>query len=143
MAAGGVNVGLGTDGAASNNRLDLFEEMRLAALIAKGAAQDPTALSAMSAVEMATLGGARALGLDETIGSLEAGKAADMIAVAFDSPEMTPMFDPFSHLVYAAGRADVTHAWTAGECILDNRRLVLCDLPGVLRAALRWQEKLK
>ncbi len=143
MLAAGINVGLGTDGAASNNRLDLFEEMRLAALLAKGSTFDPTALSAATAVEMATLGGARMLGLEDTIGSLEPGKCADMIAVAFDSPEMSPMSDPYSHLVYAAGRADVTHAWTAGNCILDNRRLTQCDLPAILRTAQRWQEKLK
>ncbi|MEO8133487.1 MAG: TRZ/ATZ family hydrolase [Betaproteobacteria bacterium] len=142
-AAGGVNVALGTDGAASNNRLDLFEEMRLAALLAKGAKLDPTALPAATVVEMATLGGARCLGLDETIGSIEPGKAADLIAVSFDSPEMSPMFDPYSHLVYAAGRADVTHVWVAGACILDDRRLTQCDLPAVLRTAQHWQEKLR
>jgi 5-methylthioadenosine/S-adenosylhomocysteine deaminase len=141
--AAGINIGLGTDGAASNNRLDLFGEMRLAALLAKGAAQDPTVLPAARAVEMATLGGARALGMDDVIGSLEPGKAADIIAVGADTPELTPLFDANSHLVYAAGRADVTHAWVAGQCVLDDRRLTQCDLQAVLRAARHWQEKLK
>jgi 5-methylthioadenosine/S-adenosylhomocysteine deaminase len=143
MLARGINVALGTDGAASNNRLDLFEEMRLAALLAKGATQDPTTLPAYKAVEMATLGGARALGLDAAIGSVEIGKSADLIAVAVASPELMPMFDPYSHLVYAAGRADVRYAWVAGECILDDRQLTRCDLPAILRLAQHWQEKLK
>ena len=100
-------------------------------------------LPAHQAVEMATLGGARALGLDAAIGSLEIGKAADMIAVAVASPELSPIFDPCSHLVYAAGRADVSHAWVAGDCILDDRQLTHCDLPAILRLAQHWQEKLK
>jgi 5-methylthioadenosine/S-adenosylhomocysteine deaminase len=143
MLSQGINVGLGTDGAASNNRLDLFEEMRLAALLAKGVTQDATTMPAHKAVEMATLGGARALGLETAIGSLEIGKAADMIAVAVASPELSPIFEPYSHLVYAAGRADVSHAWVAGDCILDNRQLSHCDLPAILRLAQHWQEKLK
>jgi 5-methylthioadenosine/S-adenosylhomocysteine deaminase len=143
MLARGINVALGTDGAASNNRLDLFEEMRIAALLAKGITQDATSLPACQAVEMATLGGARALGLDGVIGSIEIGKSADMIAVAVSSPELVPIFDPCSHLVYAAGRADVSHAWVAGNCILDDRHLTQCDLPAILRLARHWQEKLK
>ena len=143
MVRGGINVALGTDGAASNNRLDLFAEMRLAALLAKGATLDPTTLPARRVVEMATLGGARALGLDATIGSIEIGKSADVVAVAVNSPEMSPMFDAHSHLVYAAGRADVSHAWVAGNCILDNRQLVQCDMPAILRLAGYWQEKLR
>ena len=143
MLARGINVALGTDGAASNNRLDLFEEMRIAALLAKGITQDATTLPAHTAVEMATLGGARALGLEAAIGSLEVGKSADMIAVAVASPELSPIFDPYSHLVYSAGRADVSYAWVAGECILDDRQLTRCDLPAILRLAHHWQEKLK
>jgi 5-methylthioadenosine/S-adenosylhomocysteine deaminase len=143
MLAKGINVGLGTDGAASNNRLDLFEEMRIAALLAKGVTQDATSLPAYRAVEMATLGGARVLGLDAAIGSVEIGKCADLIAVAVTSPELSPLFDPYSHLVFAAGRADVTHTWVAGECIFDDRQLTLCDLPAILRLAQHWQERLK
>ena len=143
MLSRGINVALGNDGAASNNRLDLFEEMRLAALLAKGVTQDATTLPARVAVEMATLGGARALGLDTTIGSVEVGKSADLVAVAIACPELSPLFEPYSHLVYAAGRADVTHSWVAGECILDNRRLTQCDLAAILRLALYWQEKLR
>jgi 5-methylthioadenosine/S-adenosylhomocysteine deaminase len=143
MLARGINIALGTDGAASNNRLDLFEEMRIAALLAKGITQDATTLPARMAVEMATLGGARALGLEAAIGSVEIGKSADLIAVRITSPELSPIFDPYSHLVYAAGRADVSHAWVAGDCILDDRRLTYCDLPAILRLARHWQEKLR
>lgn len=111
----GVNVGLGTDGAASNNRLDMFEEMRLAALIGKVQSNDATAVSAAQAVTMATLGGALAAGIGNRVGSLEAGKVADMIAVSLDTPGMQPLFDPVSHFVYTASRADVTHVWVAGQ----------------------------
>jgi 5-methylthioadenosine/S-adenosylhomocysteine deaminase len=143
MLAAGINVALGTDGAASNNRLDLFEEMRLASLIAKGFALDPTLLPARTVVDMATMGGARALGLDDRIGSLAIGKEADLIALSIGSPEMSPLFDPYSHVVFAAGRADVTHAWVAGRPILEERRLTQCDLPAILRTTTYWQEKLR
>ena len=143
LLAHGVNVALGTDGAASNNRLDLFEEMRLAALLAKGIAQDASTLPARQAVAMATMGGARALGLDAVIGSIAIGKSADIIAVSIASPELSPMFDPYSHLVYTASRAEVSHAWVAGACILEERRLTCCDVQAVLRLAQHWQEKLK
>lgn len=115
LLAAGVNVGLGTDGAASNNRLDMFEEMRLAALIGKVARGDASSINAAQAFTMATLGGARAVGLGEHVGSIEVGKSADLIAVGLSSPAMTPLFDPVSHLVYAASRADVTEVWVAGK----------------------------
>ena len=114
MLTAGINVGLGTDGAASNNRLDMFEEMRLAALIGKVQANDAAAINAVQAFTMATLGGARASGLAGVTGSLEAGKAADMIALSLSVPGMTPLFDPISHFVYAASRADVSQVWVAG-----------------------------
>ena len=143
MVDGGINVGLGTDGAASNNRLDMFDEMRLAALLAKGVARNASVLPAQTIIEMATLGGARAIGLDAQIGSLEIGKSADIIAIAIDTPEMAPLFDPSSHVVYAASRADVTHAWVAGQSVLDERRLQHCDLPAIMRSALYWQQRLQ
>lgn len=115
MLAKGINVGIGTDGAASNNRLDMFAEMRTAALLAKGTSQDPTAVPATLALEMATLNGARALGLDDKIGSIEVGKVADLTAVALTSPETMPCFDPISHLVYVLGREHVSHVWVAGD----------------------------
>ncbi len=117
----GVNVGLGTDGAASNNRLDMFEEMRLAALIGKVQANDAASVNAAQAFTMATLGGARAAGINQTTGSLTVGKAVDLIAVSLDSPGLQPIFDPVSHFVYAASRADVTHVWVAGRALVNNR----------------------
>jgi 5-methylthioadenosine/S-adenosylhomocysteine deaminase len=115
LAAAGVNLALGTDGAASNNRLDLFEETRLAALLAKAVAQDAQAMPAHAALRAATLGGAQALGLESRIGSIEAGKAADLVAVRLAGPELSPCYDPASHLVYAAGRDQVSHVWVAGR----------------------------
>jgi 5-methylthioadenosine/S-adenosylhomocysteine deaminase len=110
-----INVGLGTDGAASNNRLDLFTEMRLAALLAKAESGDATAIPAHMAIEMATINGAKALGLEDKIGSIEIGKKADLIAVSFSDIDMQPCFDPVSHLVYVAGREQVSHVWVDGE----------------------------
>jgi 5-methylthioadenosine/S-adenosylhomocysteine deaminase len=110
-----INVALGTDGAASNNRLDLFGEMRTAALLAKAVARDAQAMPAHAALRAATLGGARALGLGERVGSIEAGKRADLVAVALRAPQLAPCYDPVSHLVYAAGREHVTHVWVDGE----------------------------
>lgn len=120
----GVNVGLGTDSAASNNRLDLFAEMRLAALLAKGASGNAAALPAAAALRAATLDAARALNLDERIGSIVAGKRADLVAVDLSAPACQPVFDPVSQLVYTAGREQVTHVWVDGRQKLDNRRLV-------------------
>ena len=115
MLKSNINVALGTDGAASNNRLDLFTEMRTAALLAKAVARDAEAMPAQAALRAATLGGARALGLGARIGSIEAGKRADLVAVALRAPELAPCYDPVSHLVYAAGREHVTHVWVDGE----------------------------
>ena len=111
----GINIGLGTDGAASNNRLDLFAEMRLAALLAKGQSGDATAISAHEALRMATINGAKALGLDDKIGSIEIGKLADLTAVKMSDIAMQPCFDVASHLVYVAGREQVSHAWVNGD----------------------------
>ncbi|MEW6591779.1 MAG: TRZ/ATZ family hydrolase, partial [Pseudomonadota bacterium] len=120
----GVNVGLGSDGAASNNRLDLFAEMRLAALLAKGASGDAAALPAAAALKMATLAAARALNLDDRIGSIAPGKRADLVAVDLGGLPAQPVFDPVSHLVYVAGREHVTHVWVDGRPKLADRRLV-------------------
>ncbi len=139
MLDAGINVALGTDGAASNNSLDLFEEMRLAALVAKGASGRADALPARTALAMATLGGARALGLEEHIGSIEAGKRADLVAVNLGSLELAPCYDPVSHLVYAAGRSDVTHVWVDGEALIDERRFTRLDEANLIARARRWQ----
>jgi 5-methylthioadenosine/S-adenosylhomocysteine deaminase len=142
MRARGMNVGFGTDGAASNNRLDPWTEMRTAALLAKGASGDPAVVSAADALEMATLQGARALGLDGVIGSIEPGKAADLTAVELDTLETLPCFDPVSHLVYAAGREHVTHVWVAGEPRLQERRLTTLDAQDLHDKAVWWQSRL-
>jgi 5-methylthioadenosine/S-adenosylhomocysteine deaminase len=110
----GVNVGLGTDGAASNNRLDLFEEMRLAALVGKVQSGDASAVNAAQAFTMATLGGAKAAGVADRVGSLAVGKSADIIAVSLEAPGLQPVFNPVSHVVYTASRTDVTHVWVGG-----------------------------
>jgi 5-methylthioadenosine/S-adenosylhomocysteine deaminase len=119
----GANIALGTDGAASNNRLDLFAEMRTAALLAKAVARDAEAMPAHAALRAATLGGARALGLGARIGSIEPGKRADLAAVALSAPELAPCYDPVSHLVYAAGREHVTHVWVDGNLLVRDREL--------------------
>ena len=111
----GVNVGLGTDGAASNNRLDMFSEMRLSALLAKGVGQNATAVPAQKALEMATINAAKALGLDHKIGSIEVGKMADLTAVRLDDIATAPYYDPIAHLIYSCGREHVTHTWVGGE----------------------------
>ncbi|HLD09749.1 MAG TPA: amidohydrolase family protein, partial [Methylophilaceae bacterium] len=111
----GVNIGFGTDGAASNNRLDMFAEMCLAALLAKGVSGDAALLPAAQALEMATINAAKALGLDDKIGSIEIGKMADLTAVRIADPETLPCFDPLSHLVYVCSREHVSHVWVAGK----------------------------
>lgn len=115
MLSRNINIGLGTDGAASNNRLDMFAEMRTAALLSKGTSGDATAVPAEQALEMATINGARALGLDGQIGSIEIGKLGDLTAVRLADIETMPCYDPISHLVYVAGREHVTHVWVQGE----------------------------
>src|SRR5205085_5427113 len=123
LAAARVNIALGTDGAASNNRLDMFQEMRSAALLAKAVARDAQAMPAHATLRAATLGGAHALGLAERIGSITRGKAADLVAVALHGPELAPCYDVVSHLIYAAGREHVTHVWVAGELRLRDGAL--------------------
>jgi 5-methylthioadenosine/S-adenosylhomocysteine deaminase len=139
----GVNVGLGTDGAASNNRLDIFTEMRLAALLAKGSSGDPTVLPAQVALEMATINAARALGLDQRIGSLTTGKQADIVALNLAAPELAPCYDPLSHLAYAAGREHVSHVWVDGELLVENGVLARLDARELAAKARHWKEKIK
>ena len=138
----GVNVGIGTDGAASNNRLDLFQEMRTAALLAKAVGNDAQAMPAHQALAAATLHGARALGLEASIGSLAPGKCADLCAVAFDEPELAPCYDPVSHLVYSAGREHVSHVWVAGEPRVLEKKLVGFENRSLNNRVLLWQNKL-
>lgn len=139
MIDSGVNVGLGTDGAASNNRLDLFEEMRVAALLAKAASGKPTSVPAHYALEMATLAPARALGLDHEIGSIEPGKSADLTAIDLGDLHLTPCYHPMSHLVYAASREAVSDVWVQGRRLLENRRLTTLDARELAAKAQQWQ----
>ena len=136
-------VAFGTDGAASNNGLDMFAEARLAALLAKSSAADPTALPAPDALEMATLGGAKALGIADRVGAVEVGKRADLIAVDLDAPAMQPLHDVFAQLVHAAAGPRVTHAFVDGECLYANGEWKTLDMAETLRRATMWQERLR
>jgi 5-methylthioadenosine/S-adenosylhomocysteine deaminase len=122
-----VNVAIGIDGAATSNDLDMFTAMRLTALVHKGVGGDPTVLPAHRALRMATIGGARALGVEPHLGSLEVGKLADLVAVDLDAPHLQPVFDPAAALVYSAGRGDVTDVWVAGQEVVRDRRPTRVD----------------
>ncbi|MDO9050046.1 MAG: TRZ/ATZ family hydrolase [Methylotenera sp.] len=139
----GVNVGLGTDGAASNNRLDMFAEMRLAALLAKGVSEDPSTLPAHQALEMATINAAKALGLEDIIGSIEVGKQADLAAVKLSDFNTSPCYDPISHLVYSCGREHVTHTWVAGELRYSNGVYANIEPIELKEIVQTWQPKLR
>ena len=138
----GVNVSIGTDGAASNNDLDLIGEMRTAALLAKGVSGNAAAFPAAQALRAATLGGARALGLEEQIGSLEPGKAADFIAIDMDQIDSVPMYDLISQIVYATGRDRVTHSYVAGRALMRGRELQTLDESAIKAEARQWQQRI-
>lgn len=141
-SARGLNFGLGTDGAASNNRLDMFHEIRHAALLAKAASLDAQALSAHAVLTAATLGGATALGLDPLIGSLTPGKFADLCAIRLDEWLLQPCYDPASHLVYAAGREQVTHTWVEGKLVMSNGIPSQIDASELLDITGLWHTRL-
>ena len=138
----GINVALGTDGAASNNDLDMFGEMRTAALVAKAISGNASAVPAEQALRMATINGAKALGLDENIGSLQPGKAADFIAVRLNEIETAPVYNPVSQLVYATGRDKVTDVWVAGKHLLKDRVLTTLDSEEILGKAQAWRSRI-
>jgi len=140
LLASGVNVALGTDSAASNNELSLFGEMKAAALLAKLHSHDTTALPAADILAMATINGARALGLEHSIGSLEVSKQADLIAVDLRGPETQPLYHPLSQLVYACNGSQVSHSWIAGELVMEQRKLTRIDLPALMLRASAWQQ---
>ena len=142
LKSAGVNVALGTDGAASNNRLNGMAEMQSAALLAKLESGDPTALSASQAIKMATLDGARALGLDHVTGSLEAGKSADFIAIDITGLHMAPNHQVESNIVYAASGTEVTHSWIAGKNVVKNGQLQSLDSDALRHKAADWRAKL-
>ena len=138
----GANVALGTDGAASNNDLDMLGELRTASLLAKGVAQDPCAVPAATALRMATLNGARALMQEDRIGSLEVGKLADVVAISMDHLGSLPLFDPISQLVYATQRHQVTNVWVGGRRVVEAGQLTTLDVPGLKTAAHQWRERI-
>jgi 5-methylthioadenosine/S-adenosylhomocysteine deaminase len=143
LLARDINIGLGSDGAASNNRLDLFAEMRLAALLGKGTSGRADAVNAHTALRMATFSGAQALGLEHEIGSIEVGKAADLCAVRLDAPELSPCYDPASHLVYSAGREHVSDVWVAGKRCVNTNKLTDIAANDLIGIANVWQNKIR
>jgi len=142
LNSAGINVALGTDGAASNNDLDMLGEMRTAALLGKAVCGDASALPAHSILKMATLNGAMALGIDADVGSLRPGKWADITAVCLDTLETQPLYDPVSQLVYASGREQVTNVWVAGQQLLKERRLTTLDGSDILERARDWRARI-
>ena len=138
----GVNVALGTDGAASNNNLDMFEEMRFAALIAKGNSLDAETVNSKQAIRMATINGAKSVGVDSEIGSLEAGKFADITAVDIAECQSSPLYDPASHIVYSCSKDQVSDVWIGGKRVLENRELHTIDEQECLSMVQVWQSKL-
>ena len=142
LLAAGVNVAIGTDGAASNNDLDMIQEMRTASLVAKAVARDATAVPAHRAISMATIAGARALGKDDAIGSLVPGKAADMIAVDLGAIESQPVYDAASQVAFSASRRQVSDVWVAGQALLRDGALLTVDEDRVLERARHWRRRI-
>jgi len=143
MVAAGVKVGLGTDGAASNNTLDLLRDMQLAALLHKGITGDPTVLPARAMLEIATSEGAKVLGLANRIGSLTEGREADIVCIKVDGPHTAPMYDPYSHLVFAARASDVRHVVIRGRIIVRNRALQTLDLDRIEAQVREFSESVR
>jgi len=143
MIAKGITVGLGTDGCASNNNLDLFGEMDMAAKLHKVNNLDPTVMNAQTLVEMATIDGAKVLGLEKITGSLEVGKRADLIVIDTNKPHLVPMYNPYSHLVYAASGHDVTHSIIDGNIVMEDRRLLTLDVEDIIERSKEKSHKVK
>jgi 5-methylthioadenosine/S-adenosylhomocysteine deaminase len=138
-----IPLAIGTDGAASNNDLDMFSETKTAALLAKGVSQDASSIPAIEALAMATLGGARALGIDEITGSLKPGKAADIQVINLNTLSSQPVFDPISHLVYCAKSTQVSHVWVNGTCLLKDGQLTAIDEAALIDQAKSWASKIQ
>jgi 5-methylthioadenosine/S-adenosylhomocysteine deaminase len=141
--AAGVSLGLGTDGAASNNDLDMFEAMRQASFLAKHATKDPTAVPAQVALDLATIGGAKALGMDRQIGSLEPGKRADLITVSMSAPRQTPLYDPVSHIVYVTRGDDVRTTIVNGKVLMQDRQVRTLNRAAVIADANRLAQRVR
>jgi len=137
-----VNLALGTDGAASNNNLDLLEESKTAALLAKGVAADPCVLNAFQTLEMLTINAATALGQQDRLGSIEVGKLADLSAIRLDVLQTTPMYDVVSHLVYAASSQQVSHVWVGGRMLLKDRQFLTMDTDDIMDRANHWARRI-
>ena len=140
--AAGINVGLGTDGAASNNTLDMFDEMRTAALLAKISAGDASAVAASQALHMATLAGAQALGLEHRIGSIETGKQADLACIDLGALNSQPVYDVVSQLVYTASSSQVSDVWVGGRHQLDSGRFTHLDPENLIARSNEWRDRI-
>lgn len=138
----GINVCLGTDGAASSNRQSVLAEARLAVMLARLSSQDAATMPAAQALDMATINGARALGMDTETGSLEVGKAADIIAIDGRAPELQPLYDPLAQLIHGAADTRVSHVWVAGQCLLDDGRATRFDEAEILARTDYWREQI-
>ena len=138
-----LNISLGTDSSASNNRLDIMEEMRLAALLTKGKNKSPELLSATQAIKMATINGAKTLGLDSIIGSIEKNKIADLVAIDLNSIENQPIYNPLATLVYSSSKSDVSYVWINGKIKLKEKELVNLDQEKIIQMAKIWQKRIK
>ncbi len=143
LRASKINVAIGTDGAASNNDLDMIQEGRSASLLSKAITGDATSLDAQTCLEMMTINGARFLGLEDEIGSLEPGKLADITAIDLSHPSFQPIYNPISQLIYTASARDVSNVWIGGKRVMDNRQLPETDIESILAATRQWQEKIK
>ena len=144
LMAAGVNVAIGTDSSTSNNDLDMLQEMRLTALLSKVTTMNAASIPAAQALQMATLNGAKALGLEKDLGSIEVGKLADLVGISLLSGvETVPMYDPIAHIVYTSNRAEVQHVWIAGTKVLSNGKLVHIDEPKLVKEAVAWGTKIK
>ena len=143
LLAAGINVAIGTDGAASNNDLDLLQEARTASLLSKAVSGDATSITADDALEMLTLRGARFLGLEDTLGSIEPGKLADLTAVNLEAATFQPIYNPISQLVYTATGRDVSHVWINGVPLMAERQLTRADTDAITSATARWQGQIK
>lgn len=142
LLSAGINVALGTDGAASNNDLDLFSELKTAALLGKAVSGNAGALDAHSALRMATLNGARALGIEDQVGSLEVGKCADIAAINLGDIELQPLYNLASQLIYTNVGHRVSHLWVNGKCLLADRELQTINEAELKQKVRRWQEKI-
>ena len=142
MEQKGLNIALGTDGPASNNELDMLGEAKMASLLAKGSNRRATALPAETCLEMATLNGARALGLEDEIGSLEVGKTADIVAIEMDRIDNLPAYNPLVQILYSGNKTQITNVWVSGRQLVKNRRLLTMDEDRLVEKSEKWKKRI-